>query len=93
MEFSRSSGEICRSPKSFSLKGKPMDTPAKTITINGKAYALDDLTKDAKSQVINLRVVDQEIARLEALLAITKTARAAYAKALGGELSKTEKVN
>lgn len=58
----------------------------KTITVNGKQYAVDDLSESAKAQLVNIRVVDQEISRLEALLAITKTARAAYVQKLGGEV-------
>ena len=56
------------------------------ITIDGKAYALDDLSTNARSQIVNLRVTDQEIARLQTQLAITQTARAAYAQALAAEL-------
>jgi len=49
-----------------------MSTESKksTITIDGKAYALDDLSANARSQIVNLRVTDQEIARLQTQLAI-----------------------
>jgi len=65
-----------------------MSTESKksTITIDGKAYALDDLSANARSQIVNLRVTDQEIARLQTQLAIAQTARAAYAQALAAEL-------
>lgn len=65
-----------------------MSTKSKksTITIDGKAYALDDLSENARSQIVNLRVTDQEIARLQTQLAIAQTARAAYARALAAEL-------
>lgn len=63
-----------------------MADQTKTITVNGKQYAIDDLSESAKAQLVNIRVVDQEIARLEALLAITKTARAAYVQKLGGDV-------
>lgn len=59
-----------------------------TITIDGKEYALEDLSETAKAQVTNLRVTDQEISRLQQQLAITQTARKAYANALKTELPK-----
>lgn len=61
---------------------------AQTITIDGKEYALDNLSEAAKSQLANLRIVDQEIARLQQQQAIAQTARYAYAQALQAELPK-----
>jgi len=58
------------------------------ITIDGNDYALDDLSADARAQIVNLRVTDQEIARLQTQLAIAQTARAAYAQALKAALDK-----
>ncbi|MCG5495848.1 DUF6447 family protein [Ectothiorhodospira variabilis] len=60
------------------------------ITIDGKQYDVNDLSENAKSQIANLRVTDQEIQRLNQQLAIAQTARAAYARALEAELPKTE---
>jgi len=57
-----------------------------TLTIDGTDYNLADLSGEAKSQVTNLRVTDQEIARLQQQLAIYQTARTAYAQALKAEL-------
>jgi hypothetical protein len=62
----------------------------KTITIDGRPYELDALSENARSQVINLQVVDEEIRRAEARLAMFKTARAAYARVLKSELDKTD---
>lgn len=59
-----------------------------TITIDDKEYALEDLSDAAQSQLTNLRVVDQEIARLQQQQAIAQTARNAYAQALQAELPK-----
>lgn len=59
-----------------------------TVTIDGKEYALDDLSEAAKGQLTNLRVVDQEIARLQQQQAIAQTARNAYANALKEQLPK-----
>ena len=59
---------------------------ATNITIDGKEYDLDQFSEAAKSQLTNVRVTDQEIARLQQQLAIAQTARQAYAQALQGEL-------
>jgi Family of unknown function (DUF6447) len=56
------------------------------ITIDDVAYELDALSDAAKQQLANLQVTDAEIQRLQSLLAIATTARAAYAAALKSEL-------
>ncbi len=66
------------------------DTAPKTVTIDGKDYDVMSLSEQARSQIVNLRVTDQEIQRLQQRLAIAQTARAAYAKALEAELPKVE---
>ncbi len=63
---------------------------SQTVTIDGTDYNLADLSENARSQVTNLRVTDQEIARLQQQLAIYQTARTAYARALQQELPKAE---
>jgi hypothetical protein len=60
----------------------------KTVTIDGKPYSLDSLSETARNQIGNLRVAEQEISRLQALLVMVQTARAAYAQALKDELEK-----
>jgi len=52
-----------------------------SITIDGKKYFLDDLSEQIKLELGSLRATDVEIARVEATLAMLKTARAAYARA------------
>ena len=59
---------------------------ATNVTIDGKEYDLDQLGEAAQSQLTNIRVTDQEIARLQQQLAIAQTARQTYARALQGEL-------
>ena len=67
------------------------ETPTlSTITIDGQQYDVNSLSDNAKAQIANLRVTDQEIQRLNQQLAIAQTARAAYARALESELPKTE---
>ncbi|WP_394425041.1 hypothetical protein [Vreelandella stevensii] len=59
---------------------------AQTVTIDGRDYELADLSENARNQLVNLRVTDQEIQRLNQQLAIAQTARTAYANALKQEL-------
>jgi hypothetical protein len=65
-----------------------MSTGENTLTVDGRTYALDTLSENAKAQVVNLKVVDEEIRRIEQRLAIYRTARAAYAHTLKTELDK-----
>lgn len=66
------------------------DEKNQTITIDGTEYNVSELSENAQSQVINLRVTDQEIAKLKQQVAIYQTARTAYARALSEELPKKE---
>ena len=65
------------------------DEQTQTITIDGTEYNLSDLSDKAKAQLTNLRVTDQEIARLKQQIAIVQTARSSYANTLKEELPKT----
>ena len=57
------------------------------ITIDNKEYDTDHLSNEAKSQLANVQLTDQEIQRLQVLLAIAQTARNAYAQALSAALA------
>jgi len=63
-------------------------TKSKTITIDDKEYVFDELSEDAKAQLVSLQVTDQEINRLQQQQKIAQTARNAYAQALSAELPK-----
>jgi hypothetical protein len=63
-------------------------TDSKTITIDDKEYVFDDLSDEARAQLVSLKVTDQEIIRLQQQQKIAQTARNAYAKALSAELIK-----
>ena len=52
------------------------------VTIDNQRYRLSDLAGEAEAQFNNVRGADTEIKNLERHLAIAKTARSAYAKAL-----------
>jgi len=54
----------------------------KEIKINGKAYDIDNLSENAKKQIVSLQFVQNEINRLNAQLAAYKTAEIAYSKAV-----------
>lgn len=60
----------------------------RTVTIDGKEHALDSLPETARMQIGNIKIVDDEIAKIEQQLKIYKTARAAYARVLKEELDK-----
>ncbi|WP_295888710.1 DUF6447 family protein [uncultured Thiohalocapsa sp.] len=68
-----------------------MATPTPTtVTIDGQQYAMADLSQEARNQLLNVRICDEEIARLRQQLAIAQTARVAYAKALADALPKQQ---
>ena len=52
------------------------------VTIDDKEYDLDQLSDEAKNQLVSLQFVDQELQRLNAQAAVLQTARLAYANAL-----------
>lgn len=58
------------------------------ITIDGKEYDSDALSPEARAQISNLAATDRRLAELQRDLAITQTARSAYAKALSEQLPK-----
>ncbi len=66
------------------------EATSQTVTIDGKEYDVQSLSEEARTQIVNLRVTDQEIQRLKQCLAITQTARVSYAKALEAALPKVE---
>jgi hypothetical protein len=60
------------------------------IKINEKEYEIESLSEEAKSQIINMRIADQEVTALQQKLAIAQTARNAYSRALRTELDLPE---
>ena len=61
-----------------------------TITIDEKDYDVDDLSDEAKAQVVSLNFVDAELNRLQLKVAAMQTARNAYANALKSLLGENE---
>jgi hypothetical protein len=60
------------------------------ITINDKEYDTDNMSDEAKGQLQSLQFASSEVKRLQSLLAINKTAQAAYTKALMDSLEEAE---
>jgi hypothetical protein len=61
------------------------------ITIDEKEYDLDRLSEATKAQLTSMRLADAEIQRLNIQLAITQTARNAYALAVRKDLEEVDK--
>ncbi|MGB3545219.1 DUF6447 family protein [Rubrivirga sp.] len=59
-----------------------------TITIDGKQYDEESLSKEARDNVANLRWCDGRLGDLKREAAIAQTARNAYAQALRAALPK-----
>jgi len=62
----------------------------KTVTINGTTYNINDLPKEAKQQLLNVQIAENEVKRLQAQLAITQTARNTYQQAVVSEIQKAQ---
>ncbi|SVD79509.1 uncharacterized protein METZ01_LOCUS432363 [marine metagenome] len=60
------------------------------ITIDEKDYDVDDLSDEAKAQVISLNFVDAQLNQLQLKAAAMQTARNAYATALKSLLGEDE---
>jgi hypothetical protein len=58
------------------------------VTINGKEYDTDTMSKEACDCMTNVKLCDDRILELQRDLAITQTARAAFANALKNALPK-----
>ena len=61
-----------------------------TIKIDDKDYDVDELSEEAKAQVVSLNFVDAELNRLQLKVAAMQTARNAYANALKSLLGENE---
>ena len=65
----------------------------KSITIDNQEYPLESLSDIARQQLNNLRIVDQEINRLQIQLNIAQTARAVFANGVKNNLPAVEETN
>jgi len=60
------------------------------VSIDGTEYILDDLSDNAKAQLLNIQFVDAQIQQLNNEWAVADTARIGYTRALKVELEKTQ---
>ena len=60
------------------------------VTVDGRDFDMEKLSGEARQQAMNIKVVDEEIRRLQVRLAICQTARNAYAVALQAALPKDQ---
>lgn len=58
-----------------------------TLSIDNKTYDIDQLSAEAKGQMVSLQYVDAEMERLNATMAVYQTARNAYLNALKPHLA------
>ncbi len=58
------------------------------ISIDGKEYDSEALSDEARANLQNIQLCEQKVNDLKRDLAITQTARNAYAQALKGQLPK-----
>lgn len=59
---------------------------AEKVTIDGKEYALDNLSEKARQDLASLNLADRKINENKQELAILQTARNAYARSLSEQL-------
>jgi len=67
-----------------------VEQPEPTITIDGVEHPVNDLTEEHRTVIGHVQVADQEIAKLQNLIAIITTGRQAYINELGKELNGKE---
>ena len=66
------------------------ETDGASITVDNKEYKDEDMTDDAKTQILNIQFVDGQIKQLKNEWAVSDTARLGYTAALKGELVKID---
>ena len=60
------------------------------VNINDKEYETDEMSEEAKRQLVSLQFAANEVKRLQSQLAVTQTAQSAYTKALVDILEDSE---
>ena len=61
-----------------------------SIIVDDKEYKLEDMSDNAKAQLMNIQFVDEQIQRLKNEWAVSDTARLGYTGALKGEFVKID---
>lgn len=71
-----------------SKPGNKSASASTQITIDGTSYNLSEFSEVAKKQLVNVKLVDQEMAQLQRQRGIATVARSAYVRAVSGALPK-----
>lgn len=71
---------------SATVAAKEKSPRPRVLTIDGVRYEHDKLSPAAKAQLANIRVVDQEIRRLQVQIAIAQAARVTFSRTLRDEI-------
>jgi len=66
------------------------ETNGVSIAMDDKEYKVEDMTDNAKAQLLNIQFVDGQIQQLKNEWAVSDTARLGYTAALKGELVKID---
>ena len=62
------------------------------ITIEGVEYSMENLSDNAKSQIVSINFSDERILQLQNEVAISNTARTGYLRALKADLSQIQEL-
>ena len=60
------------------------------VIVDDVEYLLDEISDEARTQLINITFVDEELHRLNNELAVADTARIGYTNALKSEIARKE---
>ena len=60
------------------------------VIVDDVEYLLDEISDEARTQLINITFVDEELHRLNNELAVADTARIGYTNALKNEIARKE---
>ena len=60
------------------------------LTLDGKTYQIDQLSEEARAQLISYNFVEAELVKINAQLAIYETAKNSYAKALKAAIEESK---
>ena len=72
----------------MTMSDNPTTVQKPVLFVAGKGYSLESMSPEARAQFHSLQYAENEVKRLEAQVAVAKTAAAAYRSALLAQLPK-----
>lgn len=72
----------------MTMSDNPTTVQKPVLFVAGKGYSLESMSPEARAQFNSLQYAENEVKRLEAQVAMAKTAASAYRSALLAQLSK-----